>query len=83
MVILDVSRRDQTVPTLAKWSLGEGITATFGAKARPRMRRRKVHGLFPGTEMEQAAEDAVRADYLASLSWSGNAALSQGLLAVE
>jgi hypothetical protein len=31
MVILDASRRRQSGPTLAKWSLGVGITATIGA----------------------------------------------------
>ncbi|MBO3753077.1 DUF2637 domain-containing protein [Streptosporangiaceae bacterium NEAU-GS5] len=31
MVILDASRRERPVPSLAKWSLGVGIVATIGA----------------------------------------------------
>ncbi|MBO3746149.1 DUF2637 domain-containing protein [Streptosporangiaceae bacterium NEAU-GS5] len=31
MVILDASRRQRSVPSLAKWSLGVGIVATIGA----------------------------------------------------
>jgi hypothetical protein len=40
MVILDASRRNQAVPTLAKWSLGVGIVATIGANV--------AHGLSHG-----------------------------------
>jgi len=40
MVILDASRRRQSIPALAKWSLGVGITATIGANV--------AHGLTHG-----------------------------------
>src|SRR6266576_2620232 len=40
MVILDASRRKQSVPALAKWSLGVGIAATIGANV--------AHGLTHG-----------------------------------
>lgn len=40
MVVLDASRRDQSVPPLALWSLGAGIMATIGANL--------AHGLGDG-----------------------------------
>jgi hypothetical protein len=40
MVMLDASRRQQSMPALAKWSLGVGITATIGANV--------AHGLNHG-----------------------------------
>jgi hypothetical protein len=46
MVILDASRRKQSVPTLAKWSLGVGITATIGANV--------AHGLTHGPQPKSA-----------------------------
>jgi hypothetical protein len=41
MVILDASRRKQSAPALAKWSLGVGIAATIGANV--------AHGLTHGS----------------------------------
>src|ERR1700684_3794268 len=40
MLILDASRGNQPVPTLARWCLGAGITATVGANL--------AHGLGHG-----------------------------------
>lgn len=124
MVILDASRRKQDVPTLAKWSLGVGITATIGANVahglthgpigavvsawpalalvgsfellmmltrtvassltqRPGQetaRTTSVHEQSASTEVAQTPEDAVLAEYLASLDGPGKP-LSQRSLA--
>src|SRR5690348_16206067 len=50
MLILDASRRHHPVPLLARWCLGAGITATFGAKPGPRpgITARSGHWSAPG-----------------------------------
>jgi pheromone shutdown protein TraB len=124
MVILDASRRKQSVPALAKWSLGVGIVATIGANVAHGLNHGAVGALVSawpalalvgsfellmmltrstatsvqvrpaseavrvvseeerpeGTEVEQTPEDAVLADYLASLGGPGRP-LSQRFLA--
>jgi hypothetical protein len=124
MVILDANRRALSVPALAKWSLGMGITATIGANVAHGLTHGPIGalvGAWPalalvgsfellmtltrnaassagremtcttlapepeqgdqaGTEVEQTPEDAVLADYLASLHGPGKP-LSQRFLA--